>query len=172
MSNWPGVVNRLADVLRSKSLENLIPMIDRSTAIRMFASDGMVVPEKLLGVCSGCKLIGVHAYLKSPTSLASDLSDDFKSADVPDSLRHDMVIPEPDAERSANEVASKWLAQVMQPGPEQAIGVIVLWRRERADNFSSTASNRPLFILIKADQVDGRYVLRQITFGDPLERKR
>ena len=171
VDSWSTVLTQLSDVLRGTNLDALNVMLAGGPVIRTFSSHTVQPPDQLLGATSGCKLIGVHAYLKAPTSLATDLADDFKSADVPDDLRHDMLIADRAAERSANEIAARWVSQILQPSGGQAIGVIVLWCQERSSSFS-TSSNRPVFLMVKADLADGKYVFRQVIFGDPLEKKR
>ncbi len=47
--------------------------------------------------------------------------------------------------------------------------MIVCWRKDKSDNFSSLDASRPTFFLVKADLVDNKYVFRQVVFGDPLE---
>lgn len=169
--SWSEALGRLSDALRGNNLAAVTNAID-SSPVHSFSSDTLLAPEKLMASTSGSRVLGLHAYLKVPTSLATDLSEDFKGADVPDNLRRDMVVPDPAGERLANETAARWIAQTLQPSGEQAVGVIVLWRREKSDKYASSTSNRPVFILVKGDVIDGRYSFRQLIVGDPLEKKR
>ena len=70
----------------------------------------------------------------------------------------------------ANDIAAQWVTQVLQPDRNQPVGVIVLWRQDRSDTFTSSGT-RPLFLVVKGDIQDGQYVFNQVTFGDPLEAK-
>jgi hypothetical protein len=170
--SWSDTVGRLTDALRGTNLGALDRILDSGPIIRAFASDNLLNSDRILGATSGSKLLGMHAYLKVPNSLASDLSDDFKAADVPENLRRDMVLADAASERHHNETAAAWIAQILQPTGGQEIGVIVLWRREKADSFSSNASNRPVFVLVKGELQGDKHVIRQIIFGDPLDKKR
>jgi hypothetical protein len=129
-------------------------------------------PERLLGSTTGSSVVGLHAYLNLPATLASDLSEDFKAADVPEAVRRDFVIPDPAVEQQANEIAARWIVQALKPSADAPIAVIVLWRQERTDSFQSAGAKRPVFLLVKGELLDEQYIIRQITYGDPLERSR
>jgi len=158
--------------VRDGNADALNAVLDHGPVIRTFSSDALQNGERLLEAASDCKQVGLHAYLKLPTSLASDLSDDFKSADVPDNVRRDMLIPDPSAERSANEIAARWVGQILHPSGDEAVGVLILWPKGKGDRFGSMPPRHPVFLLVKADCVDGKYVFREVIFGDPLEAKR
>jgi len=112
----------------------------------------------------------VHAYDKTPTTLASDLSNDFTAAGdtVPQSIRDGMIPPDEAAAKRANETAADWLVQVLHPEKHEVMGVIVLWPASRGHSIASDPK-RAIFVLVKGEKADGQYVFHQITFGDPLE---
>ena len=169
-SAWSEELARLAAALIENEPAKLALQLRDCALIRTFASAAPLTPERLLGVTSGTTVVGTHAYARIPTSLASDLAADVKSADVPDSVRQNLTPTDAAAEKHANEVASQWVEQVLQPAAGHGIGVIVLWPKNRLDN-PGAAPKRPLFVLVKADLADGRAVIRQIVFGDPLDRR-
>jgi hypothetical protein len=171
-AGWQESVERLSGAVRGKDLKTLSAVLDRGPAIRMFGSDTLQPPERLLGATTGAKVLGLHAYLKVPTTLASDLAEDFKTADVPETVRRDFIVDDSSAERNANEVAGHWLSQMLGPGSDSPVAVIVLWRQERSDTFQNTAARRPVFLLVRGELVEGQYVIRQIVYGDPLDRSR
>lgn len=169
-SDWSQTVNRLAALLASTDLIGLQGMLQPSPVIRPFGSDALQTHERLLGATTGSTVLGVHAYDQPPTTLASDLANDFSAAGdaVPVNVREGMVPRDPDAARRANDTARQWLAHVLQPREGEVLGVIVLWPPTRGRSIAS-APKRATFVLVKGEKVDGAYVLRQITFGDPLE---
>jgi hypothetical protein len=171
-SGWQDCVDRLSDALRGKDLKSLGAVLDRGPVIRTFGSDMLQPPERLLGSTTGAKVLGQHTYLKLPSTLATDLAEDFKTADVPETLRGDFIVNGADAERTANEVAARWLTHLLGPGNDSPFAVIVLWRQERSDTFQNTASRRPVFLLVRGEFSEGQYVVRQIVYGDPLDRPR
>src|SRR5436190_10768667 len=99
---WAEAVKRLSEALRGNSLETLGAMLERGPVIRSFTSDMLQPPDRLLGATAGAQLLGAHAYIKLPTSLASDLAEDFRSAQVPDAVRKNMLFADDSAARIAN----------------------------------------------------------------------
>lgn len=171
-TSWNDALHQLADAVRGKDLNALVAMLDHGPVIRNFSSDAIQAPERLLGAATGARLLGVHAYVKAPTTLATDLAANFQNApNLPDAIRQRMTPPDDGAAKRANETAGQWMSQVLQPAKDQPVGVIVLWREERADTFGAPRTY-PIFLLVKAQLLDGQYVVRQVTFGDPLEAAR
>ena len=168
---WPQAVAKLSDAVRGKDLTSLAAVLERGPIIRTFGSETLVAPERLLGATTGSTLLGCHAYMHTPATLASDLVEDFKRAgEVSENIRRDMIPGDEPAEKRANEIAAQWVTQVLQPDRNQPVGIIVLWRQDRSDTFTSSGT-RPLFLVVKGDLQDGQYVFNQVTFGDPLEAK-
>ena len=169
---WQETVEQFSTAVRGNNLKGLQKFLDRGPVICTFNSEMLQPPERLLGATTGAKVLGMHAYLKTPSTLATDLAEDFKASDVPEGLRRDFVIPEEGLEKVANETAAKWVTQTLKPEGDQPIAVLVLWRQERADSFQNAAAKRPVFLLMRGEVVDEQYIIRQITYGDPLDRSR
>jgi hypothetical protein len=169
-ADWAETMNRLATLLAGKDLTALVHALEPAPVIRVFANDTLQTPERLLGHTTGSKVLGVHAYDKIPTTLATDLAEDFQSAGdaVPENIRQGMTPSDAAAAKRSNESAGQWLAQVLQPAKGQVMGVIILWPEHRGRSLGGEPK-RATFVLVKASLVDGKYALRQITFGDPLE---
>ena len=163
-------MNRLATLLADKDLPALQKILNPSPVIRPFSSDALQTHERLLGATTGSTVLGVHAYDKTPTTLASDLSNDFSAAGdvVPQSVREGMIPPDEAAAKRANETAAEWLVQVLHPEKHEVMGVVILWPAVRGRSIASDPK-RAIFVLVKGEKVDGQYVFHQITFGDPLE---
>ena len=169
-SDWSTTMNRLGELLIGKDLPALQKLLHPSPIIRPFGSDALQTHERLLGATTGSTVLGVHAYDRAPTTLASDLANDFSAAGdlVPQHVREGMVPPDDAAARRANDTAGQWLMQVLQPEKDEVTGIIVLWPSTRGRPVGAEP-RRAVFVLVKGKKVDGVYVLRQITFGDPLE---
>lgn len=163
-------MNRLGALLAGKDLAALQKMMQPSPVIRPFSSEALQTHERLLGATTGSKLLGVHAYEKPPAGLATDLANDFNDAgeEVPQSVREGMLPTDVDSARRANDTAGQWLVQVLQPQKDEVMGVIVLWPKALGRALAG-APTRATFVLVKGEKVNGAYVLRQITFGDPLD---
>jgi hypothetical protein len=53
------------------------------------------------------------------------------------------------------------------------VGVIVFWPQDRSGPAGATeATKRATFVLVKGQRVGKTLVLRQVTFGDPLDTPR
>jgi hypothetical protein len=169
-ADWSRTMNRLATLLAGKDLPALQRLLQPSPVIRPFGSDALQTHERLLGATTGSTVLGVHAYDNPPTTLATDLANDFHNAgdQVPPSVRDGMLPPDEATARRANETAAEWLVQVLQPEKHEVSGVIVLWPQTRG-RLQAAAPKRATFVLVKAEKVDGVFVLRRLTFGDPLE---
>jgi hypothetical protein len=170
-SLWSQSLSLLADAMRGNDIDALTSLLDHGPLIRCFASDVVQSPERLLSATGGSRLLSIHAYLKTPTTLASDLAADLQNASgLPDATRERMIPSDETAARRANETATQWITQTLQPAKDQLVGVIVLWKEERSDTFG-TPRTRPIFVLVKAQLVENQYVVRQVTFGDPLNER-
>jgi hypothetical protein len=171
-SSWQTAVEQLADAVRGKDIDSLTKLLVDAPILRSFESDRIQPAEKLLGVTSGTTLLGAHAYLQPPNTLATDLAADVQSAaGVPEQVRTAMTPPDEAAAKRANETAQQWLLQVLTPTKDQLVGVIVLWRDERLETLTGVRK-RPLFVLVKGERAGETYRLRQIIFGDPLDASR
>src|SRR5947209_5498763 len=53
-------------------------------------------------------------------------------------------------------------------GKDQPVAVILLWRQDRTDTYTSKTSH-PVFILIKGQIAEDKCYFRHIVYGDPLE---
>ncbi len=142
-------------------------------------------------------LIASRAYSVTPSTLAGDLAADVRDADLP-ALAKRRLTPadEPDLKR-ANSVASKWIDTTLMTSGAEPIGVLVFWEKDATADDSDAAAdaNRvrdvaeannppkesadveaashaarrvPLFVLVKGELVAGKYVIRQICYGNPI----
>src|SRR6185503_9772238 len=117
---------------------------------RNFASDAASSLERFTAAASQAKLIGTHAYPQVPTTLASDLADDFDRAGevVPEQVRKDMQPVDERAAKRANDTAAAWVSQVLSPKKEQLVGVIVFWPTDHRSP-TDTSPRRAVFVLVK-----------------------
>jgi hypothetical protein len=114
--------------------------------------------------------LGVHAYTKTPATLATDLAADFRDNEsVSQSVRRQMVPPDDAATKRADVTAAQWLRQILQPEKEQPIGVIVLWPDVRKNGGSSSATPWPTFVLVKGEATGEGFRITRLIYGDPLQ---
>lgn len=169
---WDRNVAQLADAACGKDLKTLSALLANGPVIRNFASEELQPPERLLGATTGLLALGVHAYPRVPATLATDMAADVRNAaDIPEHVRERMVPADEEAEKRSNETAAQWLVQALKPAKDQPVAVIMLWRQDKTDTYTSKTS-RPVFLLVKGQLVDGQYVFRQLVYGDPLDAPR
>jgi hypothetical protein len=153
-----------------------VPAVDRLLVpmplIRNFTSDSAQPAERLIAATMDARVLGVHAYLGVPSTVATDLATDVKEAGeaIPQQAMVAGLVPADEAAaRRANETAAAWVAQVLQPGPDDLVGVIVVWPGKRSDLLSPSARH-PIFVLVKGRaNPDGGCTVQRIHFGDPLD---
>jgi len=171
-SEWEGAVHQLAELLVGADADALTTSLTPPPVIRSFHSDTLQSPQRLYTLTRGSAHVSARAYLQIPATLATDLSADFSAAEtVPESARTAMAPPDDAAAKRANETAAQWLAHVLQPAKDQVTAAIVLWPDPRRASLSGPV-RRATFVLVKGQLIDGRYVICQISVGDPLEPPR
>ena len=165
------LLQKLAEHLVDRDLSPLTEVLAEDATIDSFA-DGQQPPEKLMQVLSGTIPVSARAYGQSPSSLASDLAEDFEhNKQVPDNVRRDMI-PDSESIVRANVTACQWVMQTLDPGRRHAVGVIVVCPHpEPAPLNKRPIPVQPIFVLIKAEMDGGKFKIRQIVFGNPLEQK-
>jgi hypothetical protein len=175
-ATWPEMVSRVGKALQEKDMRTLESLFNPGPDIRAFGSDATQPTERLVTGTMGGQVIGVHAYIGVPTSVATDLSQDIKQASapaVPADAAQALSFRDADSAKRANDVAASWISQVLKPAPQQLVGVIVIWPGERHD-MTENRRRRPIFVLLLGDVSPSASgcVVQRIEFGDPLESVR
>jgi hypothetical protein len=185
-SPWATTVAAFANALVEESdPAALAPLVSDRVHVRPFNSSRRDDLAALHAIAARMTVLCARGYGQVPESLASDLADDLRDHDIPDSVKRRLT-PGDDADaRRANATAARWIAMTLDPHEGESIGVIVLWNRDEtpdtrtasiddpapADSSASLATppRLPLFILLKGHRAtDGAFQIRQICYGDPL----
>lgn len=171
---WTQKLNDLSDRLAGHDIDALQAQLQPTTVVRKFNSDKNLPPARLLAATTRSKVIASHAYNETPTTLASDVAASVRMCidDVPEPVQRELIPQDESAEKRANTTASQWVAQVLQPSSDQPIGVLVFWPAVDKRTPNDAAKRRPIFVLVKAQLVEGGFAITQISFGDPLETPR
>ena len=168
-TTWSAGVKHFSQVVAGKDVKALSAVLSNGPVIRTFASEELQPPERMLGATTDSKIIGVHAYPRVPATLATDMAADFRdNTDIPENVRSNMLPTDEQAEKTANETAAQWVVQALKPAKDQPVAVILLWRQDKTDTYTSKTSH-PIFILIKGQVTDDQCTFRQIVYGDPLD---
>jgi hypothetical protein len=171
---WPEATARLSRALVGKDITEVAAVVAGIEKMCRFGSDAFETPDRLLSATTGMAVLGVHAYPKTPATLASDLAGDFRDNEsIPLSVRRQMIPPDDAATKRADVTAAQWLAQLLRPDPEQPVGVVVLWPdARRKAGAASSAPVRPAFVLVKGEATPDGFRFSQLVYGDPLQTDR
>ena len=170
---WARAVLTLADALvRSDPGEApLSGALPAGTVIRRFDTE---VPQDRLSLraaTAGTLVVSALSYTGAPDTVATDLARDIRGATfLPETLRNEFAIDGDAATKRANETAGQWVAGALQPGVQQPVAVITLWREGAAE---PSASGQPasrgsmIFVLLKGRQLaSGDYSVSFVLYGD------
>jgi hypothetical protein len=172
-ATWPEATSRLSRALVGKDITELATVVAGIDKMTRFGSDAYETPDRLLSATTGMTVLGVHAYAKTPATLASDLAGDFRDNEsIPMSVRREMIPVDDAAAKRADVTAAQWLAQILRPEKEQPVGVIVLWPDPRRKDGIGSTSPRPTFVLVKGEATGDGYRITQLIYGDPLHAER
>jgi hypothetical protein len=179
-SAWPATLAAFANALVDSSSDSALePFLADAPIIRRFNRPQQESIGSLRDGALHTTIIASRAYSKTPDTLATDLAADFKKADLPECVKRRLTPGDDKDARRGNATAARWVAESLSTSSEEPVGVIVLWRPLTDDEQSSaddhaddrshlTTKRLPLFVLVRGEQTDGRYRIRQICFGDPL----
>jgi hypothetical protein len=179
-SGWPATLAAFASALVDASSDSAIePFLAHAPIIRQFNHPQQEALSMLRDGTSHTTIVATRAYAKTPDTLATDLAVDIRKADMPECVKRRLTPSDDKDARRANATAARWIAESLFTSGPEPVGVIVLWRALSDDEQSSAddhaedgtrmATRRlPLFVLVRGEQTDGRYRIRQICFGNPV----
>ena len=165
------LVQKLGETLVTNDLTALTEALAEDATIDSF-NETQLAPEKAMVAVSGCTLVSFRAYSQAPSSLASDLAQDFEKAkNVPESVRREMM-PDSESIVRANVTAGQWINQTLDPQRRHVVGVIAVCPRPEPTPVNMRPTQvHAVFVLIKAEMEGGKAKIKQVVFGNPLEQK-
>lgn len=173
--NWSQTVQAAAEALTNSDAAALEALLLPSGVIREFAQDQPRTPERAVLAMSRSVLLGIHAYPATPSSLASDLANDVRSAGevVPEQSRQHMIPPDETTARRADATAAQWIDSVLRKADGESLptGVILFWPGDRRSRVEGPG-RRAVFVLIQGERQGDVFFIKQLVFGDPLETPR
>lgn len=158
---WERLVSSLAAAAAAHDPQAMQALVPGGCAVHRFNADRDADLSSFIDFTSANSVLGDHAYLYPPPTLAADIARDVNSAAaVSDSVKKTLAL----ADRRSETVAQQWLTQNLGPGDRTPIGVIVLWNASPDQD----QTQRPVFILIKGEKDGDGFKVSQIVYGDPL----
>jgi hypothetical protein len=158
---WERQVSSLAAAVAAHDASGLQSLVPSDCAVSRFSGQRDPDLASLVDFASDKSVLGDHAYLFPPATVAADIARDVNASGlVSEFIKKTLAL---DGRRD-QPVVLRWLAQALAPEDNTPIAVIVLW--------DSTPDpddrHRPIFILIKAAKDGEQFKFGQIVYGDPL----
>jgi hypothetical protein len=158
--NWPKTVETLGAALTDSDPGMLLSVLGEDKSIFTFdgkGSDGM----QLLSRTRKAQLIGSFNYTHAPETMASDMAEAVKNAEVPEEVKRRMAMRDEVHARKANRTAVTWLVETLGAKQGDRVGALIYWC-ERAPNGEPPEI---VFVLVKADPDAQNKKIKAICFG-------
>jgi len=161
--SWPKTVEALGIALSESDASALVPVLADDVSISTF--DSKSTEMRLLARIRKGTLISSLNYVHAPETMANDIAEAFKSAEVPEELKRKMAIRDDAHARRANRTAVTWLSESLGAKQGDKVGVLIFW-------CDKSASDEPevVFLLVKGDPESQYTKVKAICFGNPILR--
>ena len=162
--NWPKTVEGLGAALAENDAGALLAVLSDDVAITTFESkNGDAI--RLLARTKKGSLIASLNYVYAPETMANDVAEACKNAEVPEELKRKLAVRDETHARRANRTAITWLSEALGAKQGDKIGVLVFWCDKSANGDAEL-----VFILVKGDPQGEFGKVKAICFGNPLPR--
>jgi hypothetical protein len=159
---WERQVSSLAAAMAAHDSPALQSLVPGSCAVHRFSGQRDADLASLIDFTSDKSVLGDHAYLYSPTTVAADIARDVNSSTlISDFTKKTLAMDD----KRDQAVVLRWIAQSFSTEDNMPIAVIVLWQNGPTPDDRL----RPNFILIKAEKDGEGFKFGQIVYGDPLD---
>lgn len=161
---WSKVVEEFGRALSKGDLGAVERLVAPKATVRRFDGVGNDEVWTVFERTMNATLVGGHAYVHPPRSMAGDLAADFRKASgVPDAGKARFLMEDEADLRRANATAVQWLETQVDAKAGMLVGAIVMW----------TPTGEPVFVLVKGEEGTGGGVprIRTILYGVPVESR-
>ncbi len=162
--NWPKTVENLATALSESDPGALLAVLTEDVAVSTFDSKNSGAAQMLARTKKGAIISGFN-YVFAPETMANDVAEAFKSAEVPEELKRRMAIRDDAHARRANRTVVTWLTETLGAKQGDKVGVIVFWCDK-----SATDEPEVVFILVRGDPESQYTKIKTVCFGNPIPR--
>jgi hypothetical protein len=161
-ASWERQVSSLAAAAAAHDGQTLQSLVGPDCRFRRFNAAGDSDIGDFVDFATSGAVLGDHAYLYPPPTLAADIARDVNSnSAVSDFDRKVLALDD----KSGQTVAMQWLTQALGAQDGTLVGLVVFWdTRSDADG-----PHRPLFVLVVAKPEADGFKFSQIVYGDPLQ---
>jgi len=161
---WSKTVTALGTALAENDAGALLAVLGEDAAINTFDSknDNAL---RLLDRTKKGTLISSLSYVFAPETMANDIAEAFKNAEVPEELKKRMAMRDESHARRANRTSVTWLSEQVGAKQGDQVGVLVFWCDK-----SASGEAEVVFILVKGDPQAQFGKVKTLCFGNPLPR--
>jgi hypothetical protein len=159
---WAKAVSSLAAAAAAHDGQTLQSLLSPDCRYRRFSAPADTDANDFVDFATAGAVLGDHAYLYPPPTLAADIAHDVNSSAVVSDFDKKVLALD---DKSGQTVAVQWLTQALGAQDGALVGIIVLWNTGSA----SDGPHRPLFVLIEGKREADGYKMSQIVYGDPLQ---
>ncbi len=159
---WERQISSLAAAAAAHDGQALQSLVAPDCRIRRFNAAADSDISDFVDFATSSAVLGDHAYLYPPATLAADIAHDANSSSaVSDFDKKTLALDD----KSGQTVAMQWLTQALGAQDGMLIGIIVLWDTRSDVN----GPHRPLFVLVEGKKGTDGNKFSQIVYGDPLQ---
>ena len=161
-ASWERQVSSLAAAAAAHDGQTLQSLVAPDCRFRRFNAPSDTDVSDFVDFATSGAVLGDHAYLYPPPTLACDIAHDVdSSATVSDFDKKVLALDD----KQGQTIAMQWLTQALSAQDGTLVGIVVLWdTRSDADG-----PRRPLFALVEGKRGADGFKLSQIVYGDPLQ---
>ena len=160
---WPKTVESLAAALAENDAGALLAVLSDDVSITTCdMKNGDAV--RLLARTKKGTLISHFSYTFAPETMANDIAEGFKNAEVPEELKRKMAMHDESHARRANRTAATWIGEAVMAKQGDKVGVLVFWCDKSANGDAEM-----IFVMVKVDP-QNQFKVKTVCFGNPLPR--
>ena len=161
---WPKTVEAFGAALADNDAGGLVAVLSDDVSITTCdMKNGDAV--RLLARTKKGTLISSSSYVFAPETMANDIAEAFKNAEVPEELKKKMAMHDDAHARRSNRTAASWLSEALGAKQGDKVGVLVFWCDK-----STSGDAELIFILVKGDPQSQFGKVKSLCFGNPLPR--
>lgn len=159
---WERMVSSLTAAVVARDPQAIQSLLAGDCRVARFYSEPDADDSQLLDAVSGATVLGDHAYVSPAPAMAADIAQDVNSSSlVSDFAKRSLNL----GDQHARTVAMQWMAQALNAGDGELVGIIILWdSRPETDD-----QHRLSFVLVKGQGDDRGFKFSRVVYGDPLQ---
>jgi len=158
---WAKTVETLGAALSENDPGALLSVLSEDKSIFTFDGKGSDVVRLLIRTRKAT-LIGSFNYTHAPETMATDMAEAVKNAEVPEEVKKRMAMRDEPHARRANRTAVQWLVETLQAKQGDRVGALIFW----CERTQSGDPPEIVFVLLKGDPEAQNTKIKSICFGN------